>query len=65
MTNETAPGDLLAMARVSTKRRLHALAMSSHKFDARQLTLMQSLLDEFARKSHSRATTPTAPGDAA
>lgn len=52
MTNETPSGDLLAMARVNTKRRLHALAMSANKFDANQLTLMQSLLDEFARKSH-------------
>lgn len=55
MANEVANGDLLGMARLGTKRRLHSLARGTAKMDAEALTLMQSLLDEHARKSRARS----------
>ncbi|WP_137873441.1 hypothetical protein [Rhodococcus sp. Q] len=52
MTNAYAQGDMLALAREAAKRRLNGLAKHSWKYTPEQLTLLSSLLDEFARKSH-------------
>ena len=51
MTSEIPTGDLLTLGQVNLKRRLNELARRSHYYNAQQLTLMQSLLDEFSRKS--------------
>ena len=53
MTNEIATGDLIGLARVQARRRLKSLANVAVKFEPQQLTLLNSLLDEFARKSSS------------
>ena len=51
MSNEIATGDLLGLVRVQARRRLKSLANVAVKFEPQQLTLLNSLLDEFARKS--------------
>lgn len=51
MSNEIRNGDLLGLARVQARRRLKSLANIAVKFEPEQLTLLNSLLDEFARKS--------------
>lgn len=53
MSNEIANGDLLALARVQARRRLKSLSNISCRFEPEQLTLLNSLLDEFTRKSAS------------
>lgn len=50
---EIRTGDLLGLARVQASRRLKSLANVSVKFEPEQLTLLNSLLDEFTRKSHT------------
>ncbi|OZE79281.1 hypothetical protein CH304_20125 [Rhodococcus sp. 15-649-1-2] len=46
-------GDLLALARQNAHRRLTGMARSAHSYTPAQLTLLQSLLDEFSRKSRA------------
>ncbi|WP_139813331.1 hypothetical protein [Prescottella equi] len=53
MTNHTRTGDLLDLSRRQASRRLTGLAKNAHRFEPEQLTLLASLLDEFARKSRS------------
>lgn len=57
MTNAYATGDLLALARDTARRRLIGLSKSTRRFTPEQLTLLSSLLDEFARKSRPARTT--------
>ncbi|MDH6283285.1 hypothetical protein [Prescottella agglutinans] len=56
MTNTTRTGDLLTLARLQASRRLNGLAKNAHRFEPEQLTLLASLLDEFARKSRKIRT---------
>lgn len=50
----TSPDAMLTLARTNCQRRLSGLAHGARNFTPEQLMLMNSLLDEFARKTRSR-----------
>lgn len=54
--------DLLELARGNLARRLHGLSRRTRTFTPRQLHHMDSLLDEFARKSKQLLTLEDSEG---